>query len=115
MYTLAQGARARQFGYIKELEELTVYTGKDFSTAFCIFDSDIEDMLSYFCGKGWAVLGNQIDAVKFGGIGDYFKSVLKESPKFASHICAYLAENDRLLYRDDNGYLEFKVKQEGGE
>jgi len=110
LYTLAKGARAREFGYIKDLTGLTVYTGKDLSTIFYIADSNIESMLTYFESKGWFVLGNQIDDVKPNGLGDYFKSVLKVSPKYASHIAAYLVKESKLTYRDDSGYLEFRVR-----
>jgi len=111
MYTLSKDARAREFGYLEEDEGLMIFTGSNLETEFYISDNDIEQMLFYFSNKDWFVLGNQIDDVKPNGLGDYFKSELRASPKFASHVAAYLVRAGKLFHQDVNGYLEFKAKQ----
>lgn len=110
MYTLARGGRARLFGYNENNIELQILTGQDFESKFYISHKEIAELLEYFKTKGWFILGNQIDNVKPNGLGDYFKTILKVSPKYASHIAAYLVKKEKLLFRDDNGLLEFKVK-----
>jgi len=110
MFTLSRGGRAKEFGYEKSDLELKIYTGADFSTEYTICESDIEDILMHFKDKGWFILGNQVDNIKPNGLGDYFKTELEASPKFASHIAAYLMKQGKLDYRDDYDYLEFRVK-----
>lgn len=111
MYTLARGGRARLFGYDEKSTEVIFYTGKELSSAFYFTNKDIEGILEYFKGKGWFILGNQVDNVKPNGMGAYFESAFGLSfVKLASHVGAYLVKKGKLLYRDDNGLLEFKVK-----
>lgn len=111
MYTLARGGRAREFGYEEKPAEVIFYTGKEFSSSFYFTNEDLKGILEHFKNRGWFILGNQVDNVKPNGLGAYFENAFGLSfVKLASHVGAYLVKKGKLLYRDDNGLLEFKVK-----
>ncbi|MCL2751975.1 MAG: hypothetical protein FWE62_04370 [Firmicutes bacterium] len=111
MYTLARGGRARKFGYEEKPTEVVFHTGKDFSSSYSFTNNDLNGIVEYFKDKGWFILGNQVDNVKPDGMGAYFESIFGLSlVKLASHAAAYLVKQGKLLYRDDYGYLEFKVR-----
>lgn len=110
IYTLARDGRARLFGYNETESEVEIFTGKDFLSKFIIRNKLIAELLEFFRGKEWFFLGNQVNNIKPNGLGDYFKSILGASPKYSSHVAAYLVKKGKLLFRDDCGLLEFKVK-----
>lgn len=111
MYTLARGGRAREFGYEEKPTEVVFHTGKEFSSSYYFTKKDLSGILEHFKDKGWFILGNQVDNIKPKGMGAYFESAFGLSlVKLASHVGAYLVKREKLLYRDDNGLLQFKVK-----
>jgi len=66
--------------------------------------------LKHFSNREWFPLGNKIDEVKPGGLGEYFKNVLKTSPKFASHFASVLVSQGRVEYRYGTyNQIELKV------
>lgn len=111
MYTLARGGRAKVFGYKETSTEVIVYTGAAFASEYSFKKDDIAKMLEHFKDKGWFILGNQVDNVKPNGMGSYLKnSINSGAVKYASHLGAFLVKQGKLLYRDDFGRIEFKVK-----
>jgi len=112
-YTLGYGKRARSFWAYVDEKGITVFTGSQGKTKLFLEHSLITECLNYFKGKGWFPLGNRIDKVEPGSLGEYFKYTLKKSPKFASHFASVLASQGRLEYR--YGYrnkVELKVTEE---
>ncbi|HQC54884.1 MAG TPA: hypothetical protein PKX91_04075 [Clostridia bacterium] len=110
MYTLARGGRARVFGYEERQTGVVFYTGKEFSSIYGVSNEDLNKITEHFQGKGWFILGNQVDDVKPNGLGEYFEIGLGIPAKLASHVGAYLVKKGKLLFRDDFGKIEFKVK-----
>lgn len=108
--TLAKGGRSRIFGYDETADKVVFFTGSNLDSTYNISSKAIEELLIFFREKGWFMLGNQVDNIKPNGLGDYFKSVLGDSPKYASHLASYLVNKDKLMFRDDYGFLEFKIK-----
>jgi hypothetical protein len=51
---------------------------------------DYKRMVSFFRGRGLFLLGNQVDKVKAGSLGEYFLVHLKKSPRYASHYAAVM-------------------------
>ena len=111
IYTLARGGRARLFGFKEETDGITICTGKNFCTVEFFTNGELEEILNHFQGKGWFPLNNDQTGkdLKENGLGAFFKDTLKKVPKYASHIAAYLVKKGKLHYRDDYGFLEFKV------
>lgn len=111
-YTLARGGRARQFGFVEEDGGITFFTGKDFGSEVYFTNEEIESITSHFQGKGWFPLSNDQTGknLKENGLGAFLKTELDKSPKNASHVAAYLVLKEKLDYRDDSNFLEFKVK-----
>ncbi len=109
MKTLSKGKRKREFSAIIGEDYIDIFTGALNSSAR-FTKTLIEDCLVSFSDKDWFLLGNVIDAVKPGGLGDYFKNTLKMSPKYASHFASLMVELGNLEYRyGDHGRLEFRV------
>ena len=110
--TLSKDKRAKKFGYAESESQITFYTEKNLESEIPSVHftfNDVGKILNRFQNKGWFVLGNQVDNVKDGGLGDFIKSNLKKSPKYASHVAAYLHNIDKLDFRTDNGFIELKV------
>ena len=108
--TLAKGNRKKSFRAEIGEDYIDIHTGaKNSSARFT--KVLIEDCLDYFSDNDWFILGNAIDGVKPGGLGDYFKNTLKMSPKYASHFASLMVELGRLKYRyGPHNRLEFRVK-----
>ncbi len=107
--TLAKGNRKKSFRADIGEKYIKIYTGtKNSSERFA--NDLIEDCLNYFAHKDWFILGNAIDGVKPGGLGDYFKNTLKMSPKYASHFASLMVGLGKLEYRYGSYCrLEFRV------
>lgn len=109
-WTLGYGRKARRFwAHINE-EGITVFTGAEGQTPLFLSVHNIESCLAHFRVAGWFLLGNTIDDVKPNSLGEYFRGVLKASPKFASHFAAILVNQQRLDYRyGKRNMVELKV------
>jgi hypothetical protein len=109
-WTLGVGKKARPFwAYISE-EGIKVLTGPKGKTDLYLTNQAIESCLMHFRTAGWFPLGNQIDAVKPNGLGEYFQNIFKKGPKFASHFAAILVNQRRLIYRyGERNMVELKV------
>jgi hypothetical protein len=110
--TLGYGDRAKSFWANIDESGITVFTGPGGKTA-CKFDNEaITACLTHFSNSEWFLLGNAIDNVKAGSLGEYFKVHLKLSPKFASHFAAILYNQGRLSFRyGSNNRVELKVNK----
>jgi len=97
--TLGIGEKAKPFKAKISEEDITVLTGSEGKTCLSLSNQAIESCLRHFSKTGWFLLGNQIDAVKSNSLGEYFKKILKKSPKFASHFAAILVDQGRLKCR----------------
>lgn len=90
LWTLGSGKRKRKFkADFRSGDFLTIKTGK-LSYGMKLSRSDYGDMIEYFRGREEFRLGNQIDNVYKGGLGEYFQKELKKSPKYASHFARIL-------------------------
>jgi hypothetical protein len=90
LFTLSKGARAKAFWVEKEKNQFVVKTGIDGNSAFKITFQEIEKLLQYFSIKEWFPLGNSVDNLTQGGLGEYVRYTLKQSAKNASHIASIL-------------------------
>jgi hypothetical protein len=109
-WTLSIGKRAKPFwAYVSE-DGIKILTGPEGRTKLFLTNSTIESCLRHFSKAGWFLLGNQIDAVKPNSLGEYFKKILKKSPKFASHFAAIFVTQGRLTCRyGTRNIIELKV------
>jgi hypothetical protein len=97
--TLGMGNKAKKFwGDISE-DGIVLWTGSKGKTVFRLNAVELESCLAYFTGHEWFPLGNRVDAVERGGLGEYFQDILRQSPLFASHVAAILVNQSRLEYR----------------
>ena len=88
--TLAAGARKRRFrADIRAGEYILVETGRR-GGRMRLSWSDYKKMIAFFRNKGFFPLGNGTGGVKAGGLGEYFQSQLKKSPRYASHFAALM-------------------------
>lgn len=104
-HTLGQGtpfwATVDEFG-------IRVWTGPEGKSKFHLSNEAIEQCLGAFEGKGWVPLGHSMDAPKPGGLGEYFRDTLKQSPMYATHAVAVWASQGRVETRKKGG-LEVRV------
>lgn len=113
-YTLGAGRKAKQFWAFIDENGLYILTGPEGRTQFLINHKQIEKCLSHFSGIGWFPLGNAVDNLKAGGLGEYFRDIFKTSPKFASHFASMMVEQGRLAYHyGRNNMVELKVNDYG--
>jgi hypothetical protein len=90
LLTLSQGGRKRRFrADIRAGEYIKVETGRK-GNGTSLAWSDYKKMIGLFRGRGFFPLGNGIDALKPGGLGEYFAVSLKKSPRYASHYAAVM-------------------------
>jgi hypothetical protein len=90
LLTLAPGVRKRRFrAEISAGERIRIETGHK-GSGVTVSWSDYKRMVSFFRAKGFFLLGNRIDEVRSGSLGEYFKYRLKKSPKYASHFAAIM-------------------------
>jgi hypothetical protein len=90
LLTLAQGDRKRRFNAdIAAGERIRIETGRKHN-GVCVSWQEYKRMVAFFRPKGFFLLGNRIDSVREGGLGEYFRDVLKKSPKYASHFAAIM-------------------------
>lgn len=108
--TLGKGNKGRQFWAFIDERGITVLTGQKGKTYIHFSHTEVEKFLSHFSEKGWFLLGNAVDNVAPGGLGEYFKVKLRTSPKFASHFSALMVEQGMVVYRYGlRNRLELKV------
>lgn len=89
---------------------ITFFTGRERRTKVHLSNAEIESCLAHFEKMSWFPLGNTIDALKPNGLGEYFKKVLRKSPKFASHFAAVLHSQGRLLCKyGPNNAVDLRV------
>ncbi len=98
-WTLGKGKGAKLFRADVGDKGIAIYCGDAFSAKCWLTHAEIIDMLKHFENRDWFPLGNCIDNVKPGGLGEYFKDILKKSPKFASHYASILCIQHRLDYK----------------
>ncbi|NJD01808.1 MAG: hypothetical protein FIA99_04250 [Ruminiclostridium sp.] len=109
--TLGYGDKAKKFRAIVDKNGITFFTGQDGRTQCFLLSKDIEQCISYFKDKGWFLLGNNITDIKPGGLGEYFKNVLKVGAKLASNFAAVMVRQGRLEYKyGEYNSLNLKVK-----
>jgi hypothetical protein len=90
LLTLAPGDKKRRFRVeIIAGERIRIETGRK-NNGVSVSWQDYKRMIYFFRPKGFFLLGNQIDSVKEDGLGEYFRDVLKKSPKYASHFAAVM-------------------------
>lgn len=112
-FTLGVGRKAKQFWAFVDENGLYILTGLEGKTQLCLTNSQIERCLSHFRSKGWFLLGNAVDNVKAGSMGEYFRETLKTSPKFASHFASIMVDQGRLIYRYGSySRVELKVNDD---
>jgi len=101
LLTLAPGNRKRRFrAEISAGERIRIETGHK-GSGVTVSWSDYKRMVSFFRGRGFFLLGNRIDDVKAGGLGEYFRDRLKKSPRYASHFAAIMVHlKDAKVVRD---------------
>lgn len=75
-------------------DKIRFFTGPEFRQKqkedFVLTKSQIEEIPKNFKTKDWFILGNNITGIIPGGFGEYVKEYLSISPKYASHIVAYM-------------------------
>jgi len=104
------------FGHILMTGGITICTGPEGKSKVYLSNMEIEMCLKHFADKGWFLLGNSVDNITPGGLGDYFYKELKQSPKFASHFAALMVEQGKLIYRyGSKNRIEVKVLDKGKE
>jgi hypothetical protein len=90
LLTLAPGDKKRRFkAEIIAGERIRIETGRKHNGVSLSWQ-EYKKMVSFFRQKGFFPLGNQIDSVKEDGLGEYFRDVLKKSPRYASHFAAIM-------------------------
>lgn len=89
-FTLGYGDRAKPFWAYVDESGVTVLTGQEGKTACRFKHETIADCLTHFSKSEWFLLGNAVDNVKPGSLGEYFKEHFNISPKFASHFASIL-------------------------
>jgi len=110
--TLGYGDRAKSFWANIDESGITIFTGPEGKTACKLNNEVITTCLNHFSNSSWFLLGNAIDNVKAGSLGEYFKYQLKLSPKFASHFAAILYNQGRLSFRyGSHNRVELKVNK----
>lgn len=111
--TLGYGQKARKFYALEQNDYIYIFTGENYTTPQQLHGREIERCIEHFSGTGWFPLGNSIDYVKEGSLGEYFKCKLKVSPKFASHFAAVLVKKSIIIYRF-GPYNRVELKVIGG-
>lgn len=110
--TLAKGGRARAFPYVKKDESVLFFTGRSLTVRYEIKNEVLAKLLIHFKDAGWFFLGNAMDNIKKGGLGEYFQKVLKMPVRHASHVAAFLVREQMLTYTyTDDDVIMLKVKQ----
>lgn len=90
LLTLAPGDKKRRFkADIVAGERIRIETGRK-HTGFSVSWQEYQKMVAFFRPKGFFPLGNRLDSLKEGGLGEYFLVVLKKSPRYASHFAAVM-------------------------
>lgn len=90
LLTLASGERKRRFkADIIAGEHIKVETGRKHN-GVSITWLEYKKMVSFFRDKGFFPMGSQTGSVKKGSLGEYFKDVLKKSPRYACHYAAIM-------------------------
>jgi hypothetical protein len=90
LLTLAPGDKKRRFRVeIVAGDRILIETGRKHN-GVSVSWQDYKKMVSFFRPKGFFLLGNRIDSLKEGGLGEYFTDVLKKSPRYASHYAAVM-------------------------
>jgi len=90
LLTLAPGDKKKRFRVdIVAGEHILIETGRKHN-GVSVSWQDYKKMIGFFRQKGFFPIGNQIESLKEGGLGEYFQDVLKKSPRYASHFAAVM-------------------------
>jgi len=90
LLTLAPGDKKRRFrADIVAGERIAIETGRKHN-GVSVSWQEYKKMVGFFRPKGFFPIGNQLDSLKEGGLGEYFQDVLKKSPRYASHYAAVM-------------------------
>ena len=73
-WTLGRGGQAKKFWVNSNEKGLTFYSGAEGKSITKLTYQQIEDCLRHFADRGWFILGNGIDDIKPGGLGEYLKT-----------------------------------------
>lgn len=109
-WTLGKGLKAKKFWVTSDAEAITLCSGAKGTSKTRLTFKQIDDCLQYFADRGWFVLGNGVDNIKPGGLGEYFFNHLKKGAKAASPFAALMVAQGRLERREGPyGRNEFRV------
>lgn len=109
-WTLGKGRKAKKFWVVNDEKSITLYSGAEGKSITKLTFQQINGCLQYFADRGWFILGNGIDNIKPGGLGEYFTKHLKKSAKAASHFAALMVAQRKLEYREGpHGRIELRV------
>lgn len=112
LYTLGNGGRAKAFWITKEPNQIVFKTGGKGNSTFIFTIKDKEKIMQDFSEKGWFPLGNTVDNLTPGGLGEYVRNTLNKSAKNASHIASFLVHDGILDFRyGSRNSVELKVKK----
>ena len=111
-WTLGRGGQAKKFWVNSNEKGLTFYSGAEGKSITKLTYQQIEDCLRHFADRGWFILGNGIDDIKPGGLGEYFKKHLGIGSKAASHFAALMVAQRKLEHRKGpHGRIELRMKK----
>lgn len=90
LLTLAPGDRKKRFRVeILAGEWIRIETGRK-GNGIKMSWQDYKKMIAFFRCRGFFPLGNGVDDVRPGGLGEYFRDRLKKGSRYASHFAAVM-------------------------
>lgn len=105
--TLSNGARSRVFEWRDEGDLLAVRMPSNVTKRLA--RSGLDLCLQHFANRGWFQLGASMTDPTPEGLGDYFRTHLRASPRYASHFAAILVHLKLLEARQEGTAIVLRV------
>lgn len=105
--TLSKGRNATTFYWKHEGDGVTIHAGPQAHLS----NTQIDGLIARFRDRDWFPLGASMTTPTPGSLGEYFRTVLGQTPRYSSHFAAVLVHQGRLATMNRGRAIYLKVVQ----